>query len=576
MKTNFQQKLIISFLIIFILFTAGIVAFEQRDAKRYKTEALKERLDAYADAIALYIDREGSADSIDSLLELLPNNLRLTLIDRQGNVVYDNAMTDLESMENHAERPEIKEASSTGSGTYIRNSASVSQPYLYYAKDAGNADIIRVALPYDIEIQSFLKPDNAFLYFIIILFLLEMGFILYVSHHFGQSIRQLRDFSIALDAEKENIMIPRFPKDELGEIGSRLVHDLNEIRRNEKLVAQEREKLLLHVQTSAEGIGFFNEDRSIAFYNGLFLQYFNIISSGSLVSGKTVIEDGCFAEVVNFLDNRGDEEYFETRVSDNGKEFMLRVNIFEDRSFEIILTDITAKEKTRRLKQEMTGNIAHELRTPVTSIRGFLEIVLGNNLSKEKTREYLERAYSQTKTLSELISDMSLLTRIDEKHDKFKTTAVNIDKVIEKVRNDTSSSLAEKDITFINEIPAEINVEGNESLIYSIFRNLTDNVIRHAGEHVTITTKTTEESNGFINISFSDNGKGIEDKKHLDRLFERFYRVNEGRTRDTGGSGLGLSIVKNTILLHGGNISVRNHRGGGLEFRFTLPKARQI
>ncbi len=572
MKVNFQQKLIWSFLVIFAVFTAGIIIFEQQRARRYKTEALEERLDAYADEVSQYILLRGChAPEMDSLLSLMPPNIRLTLIDRSGSVIYDNAVSDPASMENHLDRPEIVKALESGSGTFIRTSTSVNQPYLYYAKDNGNSPIVRVALPHDIRVKSFLKPDNAFLYFIIALLLVGFIFIYYAGRRFGRSVRHLRDFSSALNNSSEQIPASGFPNDEFGEVAGRLADDFNRIREHEKQIAQEHEKLLLHIQTSAEGVCFFNSDRTVAFYNGLFLQYFNLLASKSISAGQEMPEEAEFRSVVDFLDNNGGENYFETRIGKHGKEFMLRLNIFDDNSFEIILTDITSHEKNRRLKQEMTGNIAHELRTPVTSIRGFLEILLSNDLAKEKAREYLERAYSQTRTLSELISDMSLLTRIDERQNAFEFTDVDINRLLRRVHSDTAAALAERHISFDTNIPEGLTVEGNESLLHSVFRNLTDNVISHAGDNAAIRI-TAKADGGMVRFSFADTGKGIKDERHFARLFERFYRVNEGRTRDTGGSGLGLSIVKNAVQFHGGNISVRPNTPHGLEFIIVLPE----
>jgi signal transduction histidine kinase len=381
----------------------------------------------------------------------------------------------------------------------------------------------------------------------------------------------LRDFSKIL--EIDGVVIPKFSEDELGEICENIADSLRKIKENEKRLkedekrlAREREKLLLHVQTSAEGVCFFNADRTVAFYNGLFFQHFNIISNHPLTIGKEISLDERF-----FIG----EDYYETQVSKQGCDFLLRINVFEDRSFEMILIDVTARENTRRLKQEMTGNIAHELRTPVTSIRGFLEILLNNNVRRKKKQEYLQRAFSQTQVLSELMSDMSLLTKIDAKAQSLKMENLNILKIIKSVYEDTSVALEEKNIKFVCDVPEDIAILGNQNLLYSIFRNLTENVIRHAGSDVDIYIKMYEIKAGKAYFIFSDNGSGIEEEHHLSRLFERFYRVHDGRTRNTGGSGLGLSIVKNAVLFHGGTISVRRGKDDkGLEFLFSLQCAR--
>lgn len=229
-------------------------------------------------------------------------------------------------------------------------------------------------------------------------------------------------------------------------------------------------------------------------------------------------------------------------------------------------------KRTERLKHEMTGNIAHELRTPVTSIRGFLEIVLGNPLDEERRRQYLERAYAQTQTLSALISDMSLLARIDEKKAIFSFADVDAEQLLEKVRRDTATGLTEKHIRLTVEIAPGLTFRGNDSLLYSVFRNLVDNVAAHAGTGVHILVQIDPEGN----VVFADTGRGVPSEEHLERIFERFYRVNEGRTRDTGGSGLGLSIVRNAVALHGGTISVERNLPSGLKFNLKLPVKRII
>jgi len=380
-----------------------------------------------------------------------------------------------------------------------------------------------------------------------------LAFVWFLNSYFG-NIKQLKDLSKNLDKVKNQ--------------SSSIIYKVKE---NELRLTQEKEKLLMHMQASAEGVCFFKPNRTVDFYNGLFLQYFNIISHDSINIEREMLKDEVFAPVRNFLDNRKHEDYFEMRVAKQGSEFFLRVNAFADESFEIMLIDITKREKTKRLKQEMTGNIAHELRTPVTSIRGFLEIILNNNLDKEKRKDYLERAYLQTQTLSELIADMSLLTKMDERAEGLNFDRVNINQLLEQVLTDTSAAMLKKGTIFKSDIPDDLFIKGNKSLLYSIFRNLTDNAIRYAGENASINIRLYEIRNSMAYFIFSDNGKGVKENIPLERLFERFYRVEEGRQREAGGSGLGLSIVKNAVHFHKGIITVNNRSAGGLEFMFSLP-----
>lgn len=142
---------------------------------------------------------------------------------------------------------------------------------------------------------------------------------------------------------------------------------------------------------------------------------------------------------------------------------------------------------------------------------------------------------------------------------------------MEEIRIDLTDKLIECKIRFHSLIKKELIINGSYSLLYSIFRNLIDNSISYAGQNTDIYIDNYTEDENYYYFSYYDTGTGV-DEKHLNRLFERFYRVSEGRTRDTGGSGLGLSIVKNAILFHKGDIQVKNHTGGGLEFLFTLKK----
>ena len=223
-------------------------------------------------------------------------------------------------------------------------------------------------------------------------------------------------------------------------------------------------------------------------------------------------------------------------------------------------------------RQEITGNIAHELRTPVTSIRGYLETVLETQLDSEKERYFISQAYTQTIVLSELIRDMGLITKIEEAPSKFQLGSVCVNNLLGELKADVQLILQEKRIEMAWDISENLIIHGNQNLLYSIFRNLTDNAVRYAGNNTSIHIHLYNEDKDFYYFSYFDTGGGISEERHLNRLFERFYRISEGRTRETGGSGLGLSIVKNAVLFHKGIIVAKNRANGGLEFLFTLKK----
>jgi len=574
MKLNYKQKIFAYFLLVFALFSVGIVVFEQLNAKKYKTEALEEKLDTYAGIINEALTRSKATDyqlTIDSLLQIFPENIRITLVNAPGVVVYDNVIADISKMENHATRPEIAKARKAGSGSFIRLSATNKHEYLYYAKWF-TPYFIRVALPYDIQVKAFLHPNNLFLYYIIALFVVALFFINFISNRFGKSMKQLHDFTLV--AEKGNInSLPKFPNDEFGEVGNKIAENYKQLADNRKKIALEQKKLLQHILNSEEGLCFFSPDKKAEFKNGLFLQYINTIIDEPTIDPSVIFHEEVFREIQSFLSDRTDDSYFETKIEKQGKIFAVRVNIFESNGFEITINDVTQQEKNQLLKQEMTSNIAHELRTPVTSIRGYLETVLEQPLNEEQEKHFITKAYQQTLALSALIQDITLINKIEEAPGSFAMEPVKIHSIIKTAEEDLDRQIATQNIDIKINIPENIEIRGNYTLIYSVFRNLMDNVILYAGKNVSVIINKYDEDNEFYYFSFADTGVGVSET-HLNRLFERFYRITEGRTRDTGGTGLGLSIVKNAILFHKGTIVAKNRAHGGLEFLFKLPKSK--
>lgn len=230
------------------------------------------------------------------------------------------------------------------------------------------------------------------------------------------------------------------------------------------------------------------------------------------------------------------------------------------------------QEQQTLLKRQLTQNIAHELKTPVASIHGYLETLIDNpNIDNATRQQFMNRCYAQTNRLTSLLQDISTLNRLDDAAvANSAIEAVDISKTMANIVKETALQVAEKEMTIKNRLPQNIIIDGNQSLLYSIFRNLTDNAIAYAGKGTTISV-SARETQSFWFFEFADNGIGVADC-HLPRLFERFYRVDKGRSRAMGGTGLGLAIVKNAVQFHGGTISVTNRKGGGLLFQFSLRK----
>lgn len=228
--------------------------------------------------------------------------------------------------------------------------------------------------------------------------------------------------------------------------------------------------------------------------------------------------------------------------------------------------------RNQQLKQEMTNNIAHELKTPVSSIRGYLEILLGDKpVDEEKRRFFLDRCYSQTLRLSDLINDVSLINKLEESSALFPKEAIDVSAIADEAIRELDTRAIARHITILNTLTSPMPIQGNHNLIYAIFRNLVENSISYAGDNITVQIECYKETDEMYYLHFFDTGCGV-DNQYLDKIFDRFLRIDEGRSRKSGGTGLGLSIVKHAVIFHGGDIYAKNRDEGGLEFFFSLKK----
>ncbi|WP_300632739.1 HAMP domain-containing sensor histidine kinase, partial [uncultured Duncaniella sp.] len=224
-----------------------------------------------------------------------------------------------------------------------------------------------------------------------------------------------------------------------------------------------------------------------------------------------------------------------------------------------------------RIKKQLTNNINHELKTPVASIRVSVETMLAHrNMSDEKQILFLQRCLINTERLQRLLTDVSLLTRMDDGSASILKEQVNLTDIINDVVEDRQIIAATKGIRIENFVSHNVIMAGNASLLEAVFNNLIDNAIVYSGG-TRIKIELISIDNDKVVIALSDNGCGVP-PEHLPRLFERFYRIDKGRSRAAGGTGLGLSIVKNAVILHGGEISAETQCSGGLLFKITFSR----
>ena len=467
-KISVGTRLYASVMAIFLLFAIAFIVFQQVREKQYKIELLNEKLQNYNKQLADAMKYMGKTDetTLDSYVKThsLPN-LRVTIIDNEGHVTFDNLEKNYNKLTNHANRPEVIEAKMKGSGSSVeRNSKTLKQEFFYSATYFNDSKItIRSALPYNNDLAKSLQTDQHFIWFalttIIILTLVLWRFL----SRLGANITKLKLFASRADhnesLETEDLIA--FPDDELGEIAERII------------------KIYKRLQST--------------------------------------------------------------------------------------------RQEQDKLKRQLTQNIAHELKTPVASIQGYLETILDNpHIDEETKKQFLKHSYAQSQRLTSLLQDISTLNRMDDAPEIKENVEVNISEMVKDISKETALQLEKRHMSFIINLPENIIVHGNKSLLYSVFRNLTDNAITYAGYGTTITLDAVENNKDW-SFAFYDNGIGVANE-HLSRIFERFYRVDKGRSRKLGGTGLGLAIVKNAVMIHGGTIQAKNLPTGGLRFDFNIKK----
>ena len=582
---SFSRQLFLSVIALFLAFVICFIAFQYRREKEYKVELLNTQLQNYNDRMSDFLRIQDTLH-IDMLNAYVKthhmDNLRVTVINKDGEVMFDNLGKTPSEFNNHLTRQEIKQALKKGSGFDIsRISESVGGKFFYSAKYYDDLGIIiRSALPYNINLARDLKADSHYIWFALIISLVLIGIFYSFTHKLGMSIKQLQQFAMKADRNEpiDNDIQRAFPRNELGEISQHIIQIYHRLHKTKENLYIEREKLITHLRMSHEGLGVFTKKKKEILVNNLFIQYINFISDKNLANTEDLFTIPELQPISDFLIKNkemsmaNEEKRMSFEVEKNGRIFAIGCIIFQDDSFEISINDMTQEEEQARMKRQLTQNIAHELKTPVSSIQGYLETIVNNpDLPRERINAFLERSYAQSNRLTHLLRDISLLTRMEEAPNMAEKETVNLSLLVQDIFNEVALQLEDKQIKAQNMIPEGLTIQGNPSLIYSIFRNLTDNAIAYAGTQIDITVSCFRQDNQFYYFSFADTGVGI-GAEHLGRLFERFYRIDKGRSRKLGGTGLGLAIVKNAVLLHGGSIFAKNNPNGGLEFIFSLAK----
>lgn len=472
---KYKTKLFLIVNVFLWILALLFISIQYSREKEYKADEFNTALQVYNSIILKNIEQTGQVNE-KFVRDLLPHkDYRLTVLDYDGNVLYESHATD--SIGNHSNRAEIMEAIKDGEGHTLRRRSAVDSCDYFYSAKAGKDVIVRTAAPYSTGLVAMLSGDMAYVWIVIVVVIVINVILYFAISRLNVRVRMLQD--IAHQAESNKIIdydTASMPNDEFGEVSRSIVKIYNELRL-------------------------------------------------AIVQRDMSIEEALYEE----------------------------------------------KEKLR-IKNQLTSNINHELKTPVHAIRGCFETLLENenDLSEEVKSKLLQSGYANAMRLSDLLHDVALITQMTDAKESIETTPVNVLEVIKEVCAEVDDYSPERRMRINLDVPDNVVVKGSRQLIDAIFRNLVNNSLAYSGGR-DIFIRLVEETPDKYVFDFYDNGAGVEDK-HLERIFERFYRIDSGRSRKMGGTGLGLSIVRNSVLFHGGTIKAQNRMPSGLEFIFSLKK----
>jgi two-component system OmpR family sensor kinase/two-component system phosphate regulon sensor histidine kinase PhoR len=602
LKRKLDKRIFLPFIGIFLLLFFFTIFFQYQREKKFKLEHLDLLLqsnnnfvnqyldddDVYQDLIAADPDseeaekiREALYLNLKRLIRSMPDSsVRVTIISPEGDMFFDSVLPGKESYYNVSHHPEIVDAKKHKIGKSIRHSATISKTYYFVANNYGFR-YIRSGVVYDMELKEALKASTGFLYFMLLIFAISFIFVFIIASNLRNSIEGLSHFiqkAEKAELSEEDINI-EFPNDELGDISRNIVRLYAQLSNARDRIRTEWDKIIKHLQFLREGLGVFDETKEELFVNVHFMQFLNLISDHQCLSPSDIFNLPEFHEINDFIDSaryRNEVCKKQIIIGKDNHFFMILCIVFLDKTFEISISDVTRQQRETKLKKELTQNLSHELKTPVSSILGYMESIINSSsdeLDEERRNSFIQKAYLQAMRLSLLLRDISTINKLDETAQMFEKTKCDLVEIIEEVLEDVDLQIKKANCKIVKNYPEKMPIMANFSLIYSIFKNLIENALVH-GEHVTtIDIDCYREDNDFYYFIFSDDGVGVPDEQ-LNKIFDRFYCAKKKKSKNMrwSSTGLGLSIVENAVLFHEGTISVKNVPTGGLMFVFTLKK----
>ncbi len=586
MKKLFTQ-IFVSYLLL-LIFTIFILAAYELDVqgKFYKQEVKKDLLARANLAAAILRNTDwGEKQKLDSLTGVLSKhgNVRLTIIRRDGLVLSDSHK-DAAQMDNHADRPEIKQALQGKVGFSMRHSYTLKKELVYLAipfRSHGKiSGFVRVAFPYAAFRQSLQDLQYHFLFggFIVILLTAVLSYI--TSRRISKPLENIKEGAQRFAQGQFSPPVTEKGTQEIQALANTLNTMAGQLDKRIRTISLQRNEQEAMLRSMKEGILAIDIHERILSINQVALKFFNIEEKD--VRKHPVYEVIRHKDMLDFIRRAlASKKYLEDEITvTEGKErvLLLHGDVLSDVQGRmigtlIVMNNITRIKQLDRMRQEFVANVSHELKTPITSIKGYVETLREGAAEDPKTRNrFLDIIARQSDRMNAIIDDLLQLSKIEQRYGK-----LNIDlqpkELLPVIRSAISAcrqKADEKHITIEVECDTRLSALINSPLLEQALVNLLDNAIKYsnAGGRVRVVAETDGQ---LLRLSVQDWGCGIE-KQYQHRLFERFYRVDKGRSREMGGTGLGLAIVKHIALAHKGKVSVKSVPGEGSVFCIELRK----
>ncbi|MBQ8263812.1 MAG: histidine kinase [Oscillospiraceae bacterium] len=492
----------------------------------------------------------------EDYLESLSGSRRITLVAPDGTVLFDNR-ADAAGMDNHLDRSEIADALAKGSGRSKHFSGTMGENTLYYAVLMNDGRVLRVSAPYENIfgiVGEMLRPVSVA--FILVLILCAL-----ISSRLS---RQITEPINAIDLEDPG-RVELYP--ELEPLVRRVREQNRTIRLQMDELGRKQREFSAITENMSEGLILFDAKGEVVFSNSYALE--------AVGGGKTlrrITRASCGDKVCSCAELAMAGEEAEALIEKSGRILQLLcspvVSGGQVTGAVILILDVTEREKRDELRREFSANVSHELKTPLTSISGFAELMKEGLVPQEKMQEFSGDIYRESRRLLSLVEDIMRLSRLEEGIEEPENEYVELLSLAGDVVSSLSSYAESHDVE-LHVSGCEAEVYGSRRILGEIIYNLCDNAVKYnvPKGHVYVTINSKD---GAAVLSVRDTGIGIP-ADHQGRVFERFYRVDKSHSKETGGTGLGLSIVRHGAAYHDAEIVLKSHEGCGSEFTLIFP-----